>query len=176
MQNTSFHKIIDNVFDRFKRLTPALFAVSLMTGLVLFLPNDFLNKLALNDIPYGFKIWLGIVFLLSSVLIITIISFTLCNWVKMKVTKLWLTRKMKIRFHQLNKHQKIIINALCQSKTNSIKLNYTSGDTIYLETHGFILAPDQIITEDDLYANLKVYIPQPWLIELYEKNPTMFEL
>ena len=43
--------IVTKVFDSFKRWTPALLAVSIVTGLILFLPDSILQRMALNDIP-----------------------------------------------------------------------------------------------------------------------------
>ena len=180
MNNTSFDinfdKILEKVFDSFKRLTPALFALSLMTGLVLFLPDSILIRLGLSDLPSSVRIIIGVVFLLSTVLIITIVLFGLFNLIVDRIKNTYLRKRLEKQYYKLSKNQKIIINQLCKSKTKSIKLNYTSGDTRYLVAKGFILSPRQTIVEDDVYNNIQIFCAQPWLIELYEKKPNIFEL
>ena len=38
--SVSFDNVAEKIFANFKKLTPALFAVSILTGLILFLPTD----------------------------------------------------------------------------------------------------------------------------------------
>ena len=64
--------IIDKVFAGFKKITPALVAVSLASGAILFLPANVLNVLGLNGLPKNARITIGILFLLSTILIVTI--------------------------------------------------------------------------------------------------------
>ncbi len=176
MSNTSFDKIIDKVFDGFKKITPALIVLAIVSSAILFLPIKFLNKLGLGSLPDGLRITIGIVFLLSTSLIITIIISSMFSLIAKRIKNGYLKNKLKKSYNNLSRNQKIIINQLCKAKTKSIKLNNTSGDTRYLIAKGFIFSPRQTIIEDDVYNNLQMYCAQPWLIELYEKNPKMFEL
>ena len=83
MSNISFDKIIDKVFDGFKKITPALVAVAIVSGSILFLPVTFLSKLGLDNLPESIKTVIGTLFLLSCSLILTI----LCSVVFQRVIK-----------------------------------------------------------------------------------------
>lgn len=65
--------LLEKVFDGFKRITPALIAVSLLTGMVLFLPKSVLERMELDELPILWSRIIGIIFLLSVALIITIL-------------------------------------------------------------------------------------------------------
>ena len=56
--------IIDKAFDGFKKFTPALIAIMIFTGLILFLPETVLEKMALYDLPDIWKNIIGLSFLL----------------------------------------------------------------------------------------------------------------
>ena len=46
----------NKVFDDFKKFTPALIAVLIFTGLILFLPESILQKMMLHSIPDYWKL------------------------------------------------------------------------------------------------------------------------
>ena len=71
----SIDSIAEKTFDNFKRITPALVAVAILTGLLLFLPQNVLEKMNLYELPVLWNRIIGIVFLLSVALILTIIVF-----------------------------------------------------------------------------------------------------
>ncbi len=176
MSNISFDKIIDKVFDGFKKITPALVAVAIVSGSILFLPTTFLSKLGLNDLPGSIKTVIGTLFLLSCALILTI----LCSVVFQRVIKTAKHKKLlsdlKKSYTELSTRHKKIIVKLMKSSSKSIELDSLSGDTIYLSEHNFIHCPQQVVDAFALYDNKYTYVPQPWLIDLYEKEPELFEL
>lgn len=65
--------IIKKTFDNFKKPTPALIAVSILTGMILFFPDSILDKMSLVNLPDTSKRIIGLVFLLSVALIAIII-------------------------------------------------------------------------------------------------------
>ena len=71
---------------------------------------------------------------------------------------------------KLSNEQKDILRKMLNSKEKSMSLDSNSGDTNYLMQKGFIMRPQQIATidyEDALFFN---YVPQSWLMELYQNN------
>ena len=173
MSNTSFDKIIDKVFDGFKKVTPALVALGLISGFVLFLPVSILKKLGLNDLPSAMLSIIGIVFLLSSALIITILGSVIFKKCIKKIKHKQLLKGLKKKYLELSQTQKKIIIKLLKSSSKSIELDGISGDTIYLCEHNFIYRPQQILT---LLDNQYIYVPHPWLIDLFQKEPELFIL
>ena len=173
MSNTSFDKIIDKVFDGFKKVTPALVALALISGFVLFLPTAILEKLGLNNLPPIMLSITGIVFLLSSALIITILGSVVFKKGIKKIKHKQLIKGLKKKCLELSPPQKKIIISLLKSSSKSIELDGISGDTIYLSENHFIYRPQQVLTSLD---NQYVYVPHPWLIDLFQKEPELFIL
>lgn len=176
MSNTSFDKIIDKVFDGFKKITPALVAVAIVSGSIVFLPVTLLSKLGLSNLSKSIKTVIGTLFLLSCALILTI----LCSVVFQSVIKTVKHKKqlndLKKSFIKLSTRHKTIITALMRSSSKSIELDSLSGDTIYLSERNFIHRPQQVVDAFVLYDNKYTYVPQPWLIDLYENEPELFDI
>lgn len=73
--SVSVDSIVEKTFDNFKKITPALVAVAILSGLLLFLPESILKKMSLDNLPVLWNRIIGIVFLLSVALILTMIVF-----------------------------------------------------------------------------------------------------
>ena len=167
--------IFDKVFDNFKRITPALYSISFFTGLILFLPEDILEKMSLNNLPDGWKRLIGIVFLLSVALISTIIAIRVFSIIREKYIKKTARIKMRKKIAALSPRQRSIVLNLLHSEEKSIQLNKNSGDTVYLEGENFIYMPQQAFTFGWHNEMILTFIPQPWLLELYNEKPELFE-
>ena len=176
MSNTSFDRIIDKVFDGFKKITPALVAVAIVTGLVLFLPVTVLKQLGLSNLPEAIKTIIGALFLLSCALIMTILCSVVFQATMKIVKNAKQLRELKKSYVGLSLQQKRIIVRMLKSPSKSIELDSISGDTIYLIEHNFIHRPQQIVTASTLFDNKYTYVPQLWLIDLFEKEPKLFDL
>ncbi len=79
----SVDNISEKIFDNFKKITPALVAVALLTGMILFLPEPVLIKMSLNNLPILWNKIIGFIFLLSVALIVTLF-FLLFQRLKIK--------------------------------------------------------------------------------------------
>lgn len=176
MSNTSFDKIIDKVFDGFKKISPALVALAIVSGSILFLPATLLNKLGLSSLPESIKTIIGLLFLVSCALILTILCSVVFQRVAKKVKRQKALKELRKSFMKLSTRHKKIIVKLMKSSSKSIELGSLSGDTIYLSEHNFIHRPQQVVDAFVLYDNKYTYVPQPWLIDLYEKDPELFDL
>ena len=175
MSNTSFDKIIDKVFDGFKKVTPALVAVAIISGLILFLPISMLEKMELSNLPKGVTSIVGLVFLFSCALIATIIGSSVFQMARKKIKHARMLKNLKNKFLKLSLSQKKIIVKLLKSSSRSIVLDGTSGNTIYLKENHFIFKPEQILDMFEVCGNEYTYAPQPWLIDLSEKEPDLFD-
>ena len=166
--------ITEKVFDSFKQITPALIAIAVLTGLVLFLPVSVLEKMSLEELPSLWRMTIGIVFLLSVSLISTIIATELASNLANKIRKQRAKRALKEKYKSLSSNQKKIIVNLLNSNDKTIKLEKNSGDTLYLECNGFIHMPQQVATLGWHNEMILTYTPQPWLLELYNEEPEYF--
>ena len=70
--SVSVDNLTEKTFDNFKEITPALLAITLLTDMLLFLPDSILRKMYLDNLPVLWSRIIGIAFLLSVALIGTI--------------------------------------------------------------------------------------------------------
>lgn len=171
--------LIDNLsektFDSFKRITPALVAVTILTGSLLFLPEAVLSRMSLNELPDLWKRIIGVVFLLSVALIGTIAIASLYSYIRTKTRNRRLKENLKKRLKTLSPKQRAIVTKVLKSDNKMISLDKNSGDTIYLENSLFLHTPQQVATMDWNGKMVLTYVPQPWLLELYNEEPQLFE-
>ena len=166
----------EKVFDSFKKITPALVAVALLSGFLLFLPETVLIKMSLNDLPDLWKRIIGVVFLLSVSLILTIITFSIISKIITKCRNKRIKDILKKRLKALSPRQKAIVVNMLKSDDKTILLDKNSGDTIYLVNNLFLHMPQQLFTMG-LDNEMKLtYVPQPWLLDLYNEEPELFKI
>lgn len=170
----SVDNISEKIFDNFKKITPALVAVALLTGMILFLPDSVLKKMALNDLPDLWNRIIGLVFLLSVALIVTLVVFSTISQIKDKRREKRLRESLKKNLKKLSPRQKSIVLRLLHSEDKTITLDKNSGDTIYLVNNLFIYMPQQAVTLGWNNEMILTYVPQPWLLDLYNDEPELF--
>ena len=166
--------IIDKVFAGFKKITPALVAVSLVSGAILFLPKTVLELLGLNELPDNVRTTIGVTFLLSVALIITIAVSSCWKMITRKIKHKNMLKNLRSRFIALAPEQKEIVLELLKSEDKVIVLDIAAGNTKYLQENNFIYRPEQFYSggyDDDVYMK---FVPHPWLIDLYNKEPELF--
>jgi hypothetical protein len=166
--------IIDKVFAGFKKITPALVAVSLVSGAILFLPKAILELLGLNELPDNVRTTIGVTFLLSAALIITIVVSSCWKSITRKIKHKNMLKNLRSRFIALAPEQKEIVLELLKSEDKVILLDIAAGNTRYLQENNFIHRPEQIFSagyDNEVYMK---FIPHPWLIDLYNKEPELF--
>lgn len=162
----------EKVFDNFKKITPALLVISISTALILFLPTSVLAKMSLDALPETWKRIIGIIFIVSLSLNIVVIIWYFYK----KSSNKRLRKKMRKNFINLSPTHKRILANMLKNKNHCIQLDPYSGDTKYLE-NGLFIELVQTFKLVDITSPIKLlYVPQPWLIDLYEKEPELFKI
>lgn len=168
--------LAEKVFDSFKKISPALIAVALASGFVLFLPESILKKMALNNLQDIWKIVTGLVFVVSCALIITIAIVEEYRVIQKKVApKKFRKRKRKQFINLPLDYKKMLVNIL-KSPKRSMELDPTSGDTLYLLNNQFIHRTQSYMFVGPGYTDPIACAPEPWLIDLFFKEPELFKL
>ena len=173
--SVSVDSIAEKTFDNFKKITPALVAVAILSGLLLFLPESILKKMSLDELPVLWNRIIGIVFLLSVALISTMIVFSVISHITEKRRNKRIRVKLKKKLQTLSPRQKAIIVQLLRSEDKTISLDKNSGDTIYLVNNLFLHMPEQAFTLGWNNEMILTYVPQPWLLDLYNEEPELFK-
>lgn len=168
--------IIDKVFDGFKKITPALIAVLIFTGLILFLPQSVLQKMALESIPSGWRLIAGLLFILAATIILSLVCFRIYKHIiLLHESNRFINGRIKL-MRKMSSEQKSILLNLLSSEDKSIVLDSNSGNTIYLLCNRFIHQPQQIATMDEEDIMMMRYVPEGWLMDTYQNNPKIRKL
>lgn len=173
--NLSVDNLTEKTFDNFKKITPALSAVALLTGMLLFLPDSILAKMYLDELPVLWSRIIGITFLLSVALIITIVISSIISYISSKRRYKKLRENLKKKLQKLSSQQRHILLKLLRSKDKTISLDSNSGDTIYLVNNMFLHMPQQVFSVGWDNEMVLTYVPQPWLLDLYNEEPELFD-
>lgn len=170
----SVDNILEKTFDNFKKITPALVAIALLTGMILFLPESILDKMALSNLPDLWNKVIGLTFLLSVALIITLVVFSIISRIRDKRQTKRFRENLKKNLKRLSPRQKSIVVQLLHSEDKTISLDKNSGDTIYLVNNLFIYMPQQAVTLGWNNEMILTYVTQPWLLDLFNDEPELF--
>ena len=173
--SVSVDNLAEKTFDNFKKITPALLAISLLTGMLLFLPDSILRKMYLDNLPVLWSRIIGIVFLLSVALIGTIGISSAISHISSKIRNKRIRENLKKKLKTLSSQQRSIILQVLRSKEKSISLDKNSGDTVYLVNNMFLYMPQQVFTLGWDNEMILTYVPHPWLLDLYNEEPELFK-
>ena len=171
----SVDNLSEKTFDNFKKITPALIAISLLTGMLLFLPDSILSKMYLDNLPVLWSRIIGIIFLLSVALIGTIAISSAISHITSKIRNKRIRENLKKKLKILSPQQRSIILKVLRSKEKSISLDKNSGDTVYLVNNMFLYMPQQVFTLGWDNEMILTYVPHPWLLDLYNEEPELFK-
>ncbi|MBO5041211.1 MAG: superinfection exclusion B family protein [Clostridia bacterium] len=125
MSNTSFDKIIDNVFDSLKKLTPALIALLIATSFLLFAPEEFMRKINLDNLGGTFKTVCGFTFVISLSLIVSILTFSIVGLIK----RIFFVKSLEKELQRLTDPEKIIVKLMYHMPAHAISLSVQEGIT-----------------------------------------------
>lgn len=138
------------------------------SGTILFSPDSFIKKLYLYDFKIKYGFWIGLIFVISSVILIVLIVGYLIE----KITSPIKNKKLKEARTKLLlefDHDKVSkIRWAIRAKDNTICLPINNGTTQILQ-HYSILTPASgtNIVDENLEIN---YFLQPWVIDLIKNN------
>lgn len=167
--------IIEKTFDNFKKITPALLAIAILTGMLLFLPDSILRKMYLENLPVLWSRIIGIVFLSSVALIGTIGISSAISHISSKIRNKRIRENLKKKLKTLSSQQRSIILKVLKSKDKAIPLDSNSGDTVYLVNNMFLHVPQQVFSVGWDNEMILTYVPHPWLLDLYNEEPELFK-
>ena len=165
---------LDKLFSEFKKLSPLLVGVALTTGMILFLPQRILARMALDNVPDKVKMMIGIVFIVTIAIIGSIIVFRLSEYIRKALRKKrWLVQK-KLLYRRLSHEERGILIELLHSEGMTEWFDPSVGIIKHLEANDFIVK-----TQPAVFFGLDgmepvSYAPQAWLIDWYNKEPQIF--
>lgn len=172
--NISLEKIIENVFDGFRKITPMLIAIAIGSGLLLFLPSALLEKMALNNLSDKTLHVVGIVFIVSIALILTILCYSVFSPICYKLRNKRLRSILRKNYLDLSQEKKRLIIRILNSPAGTLELNPDDSAVRYLESKNFIAKARNYSFVSYGESLMLPYTAQAWLMDLYDNEPNLF--
>lgn len=162
-----------NLADFFKLPTKIILAIALASGMILFLPDSIVLKMYMVDFKnhYGFAI--GIVFLISSSILLVTILISSYEYAHQK----YMIRKFKATAHErlskLNDYQKNIIYGLYIKDNYTNELPLHDGAVQSLEENMIIRRTANQYAASDFNHAVFPYMLLPWAVEELDKDENL---
>lgn len=147
-----------------------MLAIALASGLILFLPDHYIQKMYMVPFrnKYGFTI--GIVFCISlSITVVSFVAFAYDFCVNKYYRKMFI-KKAPERLRKLSSYQQAILYGLFMKDNHTKPLPYNDGAVRILEHNGYILRTSDTTIACDLDLIEFSYTLQPWVIDELSQN------
>ena len=160
-------------FLEFLKLPPnILTAISLVSGVILFAPNDFINKLYMANFRDNFGFIIAIIFLISTAILIVLLFTIILKKVKTTIDNKKM-KKARINYLLNADNYKVkLIKDFIKEETHTLQIQQNDGLTVELSHLGIISMAGSTQPVDFGYNNEMYlrYFLQPWVINLINNN------
>jgi len=158
------------VLDALKLPPKYLIPVVLATGFMLFGSKSSLSTLGLDGLVDSFRSWIGLIFLISTVVVVTGIATQLWSWQRHVYRRRQLRKINRERLHHLTYEEKRILRSYIGNQTKSQVLDYADGVTQELVFINVIHLASTLGSMDGFAYNI-----QPWAWEYLNQHSHLLE-
>ncbi|MBQ6895377.1 MAG: superinfection exclusion B family protein [Clostridia bacterium] len=163
--NISADKFLDSVFAGFRKVTPALLAIDIVAGLIIYGPKRILESVYLSNLPNGVLKIVGIIFLISTfLLIINVISYLVVR-IRKKIYIRHLNKELELCTYV----EKKMISIMYYAPSHSLLMSF------YGQTKGALLFKNIIVQTTNVSSDIGYmtfsYMLQPWVVNYIKRHP-----
>ncbi|MTI61907.1 MAG: hypothetical protein FH762_18335 [Firmicutes bacterium] len=137
---------ISKVFGIIKIPAKYYFGISFITGIMLFSPNNILNKLGLQVFVKDNRTWIGVIFLITLGFWVTDFLIHIYKKVNKSINIKRNTKIRKERLHNLTQKEKSILSVYIDNNIRSQKLDSFDGTVRELENYKIIYRASNVGT------------------------------
>lgn len=158
--------LFNTIFKFLQKPSPFLFVISLVTAILIFVNDNLLEKIFILEFRNEFSLYIGIIFLISTLLILLYFF-------------IWISKKIKTYYIEYKKN-KILLNYLLnlniEQKETVVKLYYNKGQCANLDitqSNVYLLEKYSIIgraSNMGVHGKFFSYFLQPWVIDYIDKH------
>lgn len=159
-----------NITDFFKLPSNVMSAISLATGIILFLPDKLLKKMYMIEFKNKWGFIIGVTFIIStSILVIGILS-NICKSLYNKYSNFKFKKNSNKLLSSLDMYKKTIVYMLYKEHNKTSELPLNDGAVVFLE-HWMVIqkAASQYAVEDLINPRFPYFL-QPWVVDKLNKE------
>jgi hypothetical protein len=132
-------EMLIKAFLDFLKLTPRyLIVLGITAAMLLFGGEKFLNHIGVYQFAQDYRSWIGIIFLLSSALLVIAIPIKITKWIKQLWNKRKFYQRITQRLNGLTEDEKQILRFYIGRQTKTNVLDFRDGIVQGLVSHGII--------------------------------------
>lgn len=160
-------------FIEFIKLPPNLLAaVSIVAGIILFIPDKLAKKMYMYDFRNNYGFIVSIIFLISISILIVLLITVIYKTIDKKIKYRLLKKKQIIYLLNAEKSKVKLLKNFIKDETHTLQINQNDGLTVELAHFGIISMAGGSQAVDLGYNNemYVIYFLQPWVIKLINEN------
>lgn len=164
-------EVIGKLIDHFNS-PKYILVISLISGFLIFGDINIINKFALSYFVENFRLWIGIVFLISTGFWLVDIILIIIKQVKTKYVRFKNSRAREERLKHLTIEEKAILSKYITGKTKTQILDYRNGTVCELEAFKIIRQASNLSEYHTMFS----YNIQPWAWEYLNKHKDLLHV
>ena len=163
MNNFDF---FNTIFKFLQKPSPFLFVISLVTSILIFTSDNLLGKIFILEFRNKFSLYIGIIFLVSTLLILLYFFI----WIYSKIKK-YFSEQKKYRIQleyllYLNKEQLKTVVGMYYREGQCANLDITQSTVYLLERYSIIGRASNMASSGRWFS----YYLQPWVVDYIDKH------
>lgn len=159
-----------NITELLKLPVKIMLAISIASGVVLFLPNKIITKMYMSDFrdKYGFII--GVVFIISASILIVNCAIEVYKVLHSMYSKRNINKNTKKLLLNLDEYKRVIVYTLYVQDNHTNELPLNDGAVIFLEHMMVIQKATTQYAVSNLVNPIFPYFLQQWVIDKLEED------
>lgn len=158
------------ILDIFKLPTRIMCVISIVTGAILFLPENFIRKTYMFNLRNNMGSIIGLGFYISNADIIVKIVRYIGKYYREKYSIKKFKKDTKKRLLELDDYQKNIVYSLYKKHNHTKELPMYDGAVVFLKQNLIISITANYYPAQDLEDPVIPFMLNPWVLEIIKNN------
>lgn len=156
---------LKHILEGIKLSPKYLLALSLVSGFLIFANSSLLAVFGLTNFVKDARFWIGIIFLLSIMLLVSHTLFALGSLIKSQIRKFLKIRKMHARLYSLTPEEKNILLEYMRNDTRTCYFEFSDGRITELIYYDILYRSSNVGNLTNWPVNI-----QPWAWDFLHKH------
>lgn len=162
---------IGRIIDLIRLPLRYMISITIISSILLFSTEVFLGKMGLEELVNDYRMWIGLIFIVSLGFSLSNIAISSWNSICRKRNSDKLMKLRIKRLHELTAREKEILSYFIRNQTRTHKLSYSDGTVHELEAFTIIKRTSNLGSVVGGFS----YNIQPWAWDYLNKNKHLLE-